>query len=186
MALPLKRLLNLRMDLATMGVLATLALFIFPFGMALAAAYDLLTMTIPNKLVLALVAGFFIVALPVGMPLEEIGFSLLVAAAVLLVGFVFFARGWIGGGDAKFAAATALWLGLHLTVPYLVYAAFGGGILTLAILALRQLPLMPIFTRFHWLERLHDRNTGVPYGIALAVSGLVTYSSSTIFERLTA
>lgn len=169
-----------------MGFLATLALFIFPLGMALSAASDLLTMTIPNKLVLALLAGYVLVALPVGVPLEEIGFSLLVAMAVLLVGFVFFARGWIGGGDAKLAAVTTLWLGLHLTVPYLVYAAFGGGILTLAILALRRMPLIPLISRFRWLERLHDRNSGVPYGIALAMSGLLTYSSSTIFERLTA
>ena len=173
------------MDAATMGVLATLALFIFPFGMAVAAAYDLLTMTIPNRLVLGLVLGFFVIALPLGIPLAEIGMSLLVALAVLVIGFIFFARGWIGGGDAKLAAATVLWLGLTLTIPYLVYAAFGGGILTLAILGLRQLPMMPIITRFAWLERLHDRASGVPYGIALAAAGLMTYSSTTIFDRLT-
>ena len=173
------------MDAATMGVLATLALFIFPFGMAVSAAYDLLTMTIPNRLVLGLVVGFFVVALPTGVPLPEIGVNILIALAVLVVGFIFFARGWIGGGDAKLAAATTLWLGLHLTVPYLVYAAFGGGILTLAILGLRQMPMMPIISRYAWLERLHDRSSGVPYGIALAAAGLLTFSSTTIFERLT-
>ena len=41
------------------------------------------------------------------------------AAAVLVVSFVFFARGWIGGGDAKLAAATALWLGFDQLLNYL-------------------------------------------------------------------
>ncbi|MBU1306876.1 MAG: prepilin peptidase [Alphaproteobacteria bacterium] len=166
--------------------MSTLALFVFPFAMALAASSDLLTMTISNKLVLALVAGFFVIAVAIGMPLADMGLHVLGALAVLVVGFIFFAQGWIGGGDAKLAAATTLWLGLTLTIPYLVYAAFGGGMLTLMILALRRMPLTPLIARFHWLERLHDRNTGVPYGIALAMSGLLTYSSTAIFERLTA
>ena len=45
------------------------------------------------------------------MPLAEIGMHVAAALAVLVVTFVFFSRGWIGGGDAKLAAATALWLG---------------------------------------------------------------------------
>ena len=41
--------------------------------------------------------------------------------AVLVVTFMFFARGWIGGGDAKLAAATALWLGFDQLLNYLLY-----------------------------------------------------------------
>ena len=103
---------------------------------------------------------------------------------VLAVGFAFFALRWIGGGDAKLAAATTLWLGFGLTLPYLVYAALLGGALTLAILALRRMPINPLVTRFRWLERLHDRKSGVPYGIALAIAGMLVYSNSAIFERL--
>ena len=44
-------------------------------------------------------------------------------ALVLVGAFAFFSFGWIGGGDAKLAAATSLWLGFGLTLPYLVYAA---------------------------------------------------------------
>ena len=46
------------------------------------------------------------------------------------------------------------------------------------------MPLTPFLARYVWLERLHDSKTGVPYGIALAVAGLLTYSNSAIFERL--
>jgi prepilin peptidase CpaA len=166
--------------------MSTIALLFFPFAMAFAASSDLLTMRISNKLVLLLVGGFLIVALATGLPLAQFAMHLTCAFVVLTVGFAFFAFGWIGGGDAKLAAATSLWLGFGLALPFLVYAALLGGLLTLAILALRGLPLNPIIARFRWIERLHDRKSGVPYGVALAIAGLLTYSNSTIFERLAA
>ena len=166
--------------------MSTIALLLFPIGMAFAASSDLLTMRISNKLVLLLVAAFCIVAMMVDMPLQQFAMHVTCAMIVLVVGFTLFALRWIGGGDAKLAAATALWLGFGLAVPYLIYAALAGGVLTLTILALRRMPLTPFLARYRWLERLHDPKSGVPYGIALAVAGLMTYSNSAIFERLTA
>ena len=72
-----------------------------------------------------------------GMPLAEIGMHVGAAAAVLVVSFMFFARGWIGGGDAKLAAATALWLGFDQLLNYLIFASLFGGVLTLAIMRFR-------------------------------------------------
>ena len=163
-----------------------LALLIFPFAMAFAASSDLLTMRISNKLVMLMTAAFVIVALATGLPLPEFAMHLTCALIVLVVGFAFFAFGWIGGGDAKLAAATSLWLGFGLALPFLVYAGLLGGLLTLAILGLRAMPLNPLIARFAWVERLHDRKAGVPYGIALAAAGMIVYSNSAIFERLTA
>jgi prepilin peptidase CpaA len=105
---------------------------------------------------------------------------------VLVVAFGFFALGWIGGGDAKLAAATTLWLGFGLTLPYLVYAGLLGGALTLIILALRRLPLSPMIARFAWIQRLHDRKSGIPYGVALAAAGLITYSNTAVFQHFVA
>lgn len=164
----------------------TVALFIFPFFMAFAASSDLLTMRISNKLVLLLVASFFVLAFILRMPLAEMAMHLACAAVVLLVGFTFFAFGWIGGGDAKLAAATTLWLGFGLALPFLIYAALLGGALTLLVLALRRYPLPSFLAGLSWLDRLHDPKSGVPYGIALAIAGLLTYSSSYIFLGLTA
>lgn len=158
----------------------------FPFAMALAASSDLLTMRISNKLVLLLVAVFCIVALAVDLPLQQFAMHVLCAMLVLVAGFTFFALGWMGGGDAKLAAATTLWLGFGLALPYLIYTALLGGALTILILALRRLPLMPLIARFRWIERLHDRKTGIPYGVAMALAGLLTYSQSAIFLRLAA
>ena len=162
------------------------ALLLFPAAMALAASSDLLTMRISNKLVLFLVASFCVLAIAIHLPLQQFAMHVACALVVLAAGFAFFALRWVGGGDAKLAAATTLWLGFGLTLPYLIYAALLGGALTLAILVLRRMPLTPFLARYRWLERLHDSKTGVPYGIALAVAGLLTYSNSAIFERLAA
>ncbi|WDR00649.1 prepilin peptidase [Devosia sp. J2-20] len=98
-------------------MLSTIALLLFPTGMALAASSDVLTMKISNKLVLAITAAFFIIALAVQLPLQLLGMHVMCALAVLCGGFALFALGWIGGGDAKLAAATALWLGFCADCP---------------------------------------------------------------------
>ncbi len=162
------------------------ALLFFPLIMAFAASSDLLTMRISNKLVLILTAGFLVMALVVELPLQQFAMHVLCAFIVLVVAFGMFAMRWIGGGDAKLAAATTLWLGFGFTLPYLVYTALFGGALTLAVLALRGMPLTPMIARFEWLSRLHNPKQGVPYGIAMAIAGLLTYSNTVIFERLAA
>ncbi len=165
-------------------LIAVPLLFVFPALMAYAACSDLLTMRISNKMVLILVAAFFVLALIVGMPLEQVGVHALTAIVVLLVAFSFFAFGWIGGGDAKLIAATALWFGFPGSVAYLIYASLLGGSLTLALLGVRRLPLPPQLKFVGWIEKLHDAKTGVPYGIALAAAGLAVYPTSIVFQRL--
>lgn len=164
----------------------TIALFFFPIAMVIAASSDLLTMRISNKLVLVLTAGFFIVAVAFSLPLQQIAMHLLCALIVLAVAFGLFALGWIGGGDAKLAAATTLWLGFGTTLPYVAYTALLGGALTILILVLRGIPLHPVLARMGWLARLHNKRSGIPYGIAMAVAGIIVYQNSAIFERLSA
>lgn len=95
--------------------------------------------------------------------------------AVLVVTFALFAFGWIGGGDAKLAAATALWMGWENLADYLLISTFIGGVLTLLILYARKWPLPTSLLRQNWIARLHDKATGVPYGIALAAAGLALF-----------
>ncbi|MGH7755067.1 MAG: prepilin peptidase [Vulcanimicrobiaceae bacterium] len=52
---------------------------------------------------------------------------------VLLVGFVAFSLGWLGGGDVKLLAAAGGALGTHDVVAFLLYTAIGGGILAVAV-----------------------------------------------------
>lgn len=150
-------------------------LLLFPALMALAASSDLLTMTISNRLSPALTGGFFLLTVITGVSLTAIGMHLAAAALVLTISFGFFSMGWIGGGDAKLAAATALWFGLDFLLDYLVYASLFGGVLTVLLIQFRRLPLPAPLARQTWILRLHEAGGGVPYGIALAVAALAVY-----------
>jgi prepilin peptidase CpaA len=156
-------------------VIDAIRLLLFPALMAFAASSDLFTMTISNRVTLVLAAGFFALALASGMPLEQMTWHVGAAAAVLLVTFTFFTRGWIGGGDAKLAAATALWLGFDHLMAYVLYASIFGGILTLAMIRFRLMPLPKTLADQEWIKRLHRLDGGVPYGIALAAAALLIY-----------
>ena len=150
-------------------------LTLFPAVMAFAASSDLFTMTIANRVSLVLIGGFILLAGLVGLSAAEMLSHAGAAAAVLAVAFTCFACGWIGGGDAKLAAATALWLGFANLLDYLVYASLFGGILTLLLLQFRQWPLPYALAGQTWLLRLHAKESGIPYGIALAIGALMIY-----------
>lgn len=161
-----------------------LLLTIFPGAMAFAAATDLFTMTVPNRLVLVLAAGFFILAPMVGLGWADIGLHVAMAAAALVVTFFMFSKGWIGGGDAKLFAATCLWLGPAGMLPYSIYAALFGGALTFLLLLMRGIPLPAGLLSQGWLVRLHNAKEGVPYGIALAAAGLMVYPETPFMAAL--
>jgi prepilin peptidase CpaA len=150
-------------------------LLLFPALMAFAATSDLLTMTIPNRVSLALAAGFLVLAGVSGMGLTDILVHVGAGATVLVVAFGCFAMGWVGGGDAKVAAAAALWFGFSELMNYLLWASLFGGVLTVLLIQFRQWPLPYSLTGQAWLVRLHAKETGIPYGIALAIGALMIY-----------
>jgi prepilin peptidase CpaA len=157
-------------------MLVIVVLVLFPLLMAYSAASDLLTMTISNRVSIALVLGFAAVALASGMPPATLlTMHLACGAAVLVLTFTLFAFGWIGGGDAKLAASTAVWLGWANLYDYGLAASILGAALTLGILMMRKHDLPPVLATRAWAVRIHTAGNGVPYGIALAVAGLALY-----------
>jgi prepilin peptidase CpaA len=156
-------------------------LLVFPIAMAFAGAMDLLTMTIPNRVSLALIVGFLLAALATGMPWTSFLWHVAAGASVLIVAFLMFARGWIGGGDAKLLAAAALWLGFEHLLAYSVLVSVLGGGLAIAILTYRTLVPPLWVSRPAWAVRLHDRKSGMPYGLALAAAALWIYPSTAWF-----
>ena len=157
---------------------------LFPAAMVLAAASDLFTMTVPNRLVLFLVVGFAVLAPLVGLSWTDVGIRMTLAAVALLATFAMFSFGWIGGGDAKLFAATCLWLGPHEVLLYGLYGALLGAVLTLILIFWRQVPLPAMLMSQRWLARLHSHEEGVPYGIALAAAGLIVYSNTPFVAAL--
>ena len=161
------------MAIASMAGLA--ATIFFPAAIIYAGIMDLLTMKIRNIVVLAVAVGYFVFAPLAGLTLYEIGMSLAVAAAVFIVTFGFFAAGWIGGGDAKLAAATTLWFGWEHAMHYFIIATIAGGLLTLAIIGFRSMLLPASLYKHEWIVRLHQSKSGIPYGAAFSLAALIVF-----------
>src|SRR5579871_6422340 len=129
---------SMPVSLVILGVFASLLLA--------AAFFDLISYTIPNRLTGALVALFltFLFTLAArghAMSWADIELHLLAGATALAITIAMYARGWIGGGDAKLFTVVCLWLGWHEMLNYAVVASLFGGALTMAILGLRTVPL---------------------------------------------
>jgi prepilin peptidase CpaA len=150
-------------------------MFFFPALVGFAAVSDLLTMTISNRVSLLLAGGFVVIAAFSGMSFQDFGWHVAAGLVVLVVAFACFAFGWIGGGDAKIAAASALWFGFGDLPEYLLLASVWGGVLTLLMLQFRKWPLPYALGSQQWLLRLHHKDSGIPYGVALAISALMVY-----------
>lgn len=157
---------------------------VLPLLLALAAGWDLASYTIPNLLSLAIVAVFLAFAAITGLNLSVLGAHFAAAGVALVAGFTLFALRWIGGGDAKLFAATALWFGFSDLMTYALVAAVIGGALTLVLLLVRRVPLPAFLIRQDWIARLHDHRSGVPYGVALAAGALVVLPDAQILSLL--
>jgi prepilin peptidase CpaA len=153
-------------------------LTVFPIAVIFAAAMDLFSMTIPNRISLVLIAGFFCLAPFAGLGLEDIGMHVLAGLLMLAITICLFSLNFIGGGDAKLASAVALWFGFGDLLEYVFCATMLGGLLSVAFLVFRQVPLPYAWAQAPWIERLHTPRGGIPYGIALAVAALITYNQS--------
>lgn len=165
-------------------VALTLA-FAFPALVLIAAVKDALSFTIPNWISLALIVLFPVAALASGAPLTTLGLHVAVGAAALAAGMAMFAMRWVGGGDAKLFAATALWLGWPAVTTFLFGAALAGGGLALMLLTLRSAALRPlVLLGPPWVNRLAEPGEGVPYGVAIAVGAFVAYSASPLSAGL--
>lgn len=166
-----------------MPLLQTALLFAFPALVIVAALHDAVSMTIPNWISAALIAGFAVAALAVGLPLAQAGTCLAVGVGALVAGMIMFALRWIGGGDAKMFASAALWLGTSGGVSFVLWTALAGGALALALLGGRRMvqlvgfPVRPPA----WIGRLLEPEGDIPYGIAICVGALLAFPQSPLF-----
>lgn len=172
-------------------MLEALIFVVFPFCMVFAAVSDMLSMTIANRVSLILIATFAAIAPLTGMDWATYGWHFAAAGLVLCVTFGMFAIGGMGGGDAKLLAATALWMGFSVElVAYLVYASIIGGVLTLVLVFYRNSSLATLTGTNMFLRHFANEKAGIPYGVALGISGLLVYPATAPMQwalgRLTA
>jgi len=155
-----------------------LSLTLFPVLMIIAGAGDALALKIPNWLTIAIVLLFFPMALATAMPWALVGMHLLTGIALFFVGFVLFALGLFGGGDAKLIAAAGLWFGWPNIVPFLVLTAFAGGVLAMAVGVWAAASMSAEIHDQSWVRRLRHLKPNVPYGYALAIGAILAFPQS--------
>src|SRR5579859_4638437 len=159
----------------TLSALAAIAgLLLFVFALLSAAVSDLTTYKIKNNLILTLLLPYLAFAPIAGITGHDIARSLVVAGVVLVVGFTLFAVGLIGGGDAKLATVTALWVGADHAFVYLLLMPLLGAVLAAIVYACRKWPLPKRLADTAWIARLRARAPGaeLPYGVAITLAAL--------------
>jgi len=143
------------------------------------ATIDIATRLIRNEICLAL--ALLGVAAQLASPMQ-LAQSLIAAAILLLLLFVIYQRGSIGGGDVKLLVALAIGLPLTGVIELLTMTALAGGVLALIHVIMRLLPypkLAPagssLVRRVYAVERWrHLRHAPLPYGVAIACGGIWT------------
>ena len=147
--------------------------------MAWAAWSDLRTLKIPNTLVLAVLAVFVVTGLW-GLPTDIFFWRLGHGFAILVLGFTAFSFGFIGGGDAKMAAAlTPFIVPMDLSLFLILYA-----VITLVLLMVLRL-VMQIYRHRDtgWLSidqlKKPARERVFPMGLIFGATILVYLSAAT-------
>lgn len=138
-------------------------------------AQDILAFRLPNWLTLSTaITAVALVMLPFGTfsPIAwHLGFGLVVMAA----GLVLFRFNLLGGGDVKWIAALAIWLGPNLNfLRFLVLMGFAGGLLAVIMAVVGR--LWPHYGRQE--GRLH-----IPYGVAIALAGMEYWLRSSVIGQ---
>lgn len=161
-------------------IAAAVLLTAFVALQAMAGWQDFRHLIIPNGICLTLAALYLPFVLVAGIdPLA----GLATGVAVFAAGAALFAAGWIGGGDVKLLAATALWAGPVFVPAMLVIVLLSGG--AFAIIewfrlgrVRRQLAVAgPAPSRF---TLARDRDVGVavvPYCLAIVTGGAYVAAS---------
>lgn len=154
----------------------------FPALVVWCALRDATSMTIPNKLTIAVAAAFFPAALAAGLPPAAWGLALATGLGCLVFGMAMFAFGWVGGGDAKLFAACGLWLGVSAATPFVFWTGVAGGVLAGGLVLAREMQKwLPQFGPT-WMQRLLTRGEGVPYGVAIAAGALAAFPASPVMK----
>jgi len=151
--------------------------------LAWAAIEDFRSFVIRNWVVLALLALYPIHVLTAPQTVAWTS-ALLIGAIVFGVGALFFFGGFMGGGDVKLLAATALWVGPQHSVAFLFVTVLCGFLLA-AVMAIRgalasapagaEAPALSIRSwigAFAGLRYAPLMKLTVPYGVAVALGGI--------------
>ncbi len=146
---------------------------VFPAVLIAAAVTDVISFTIPNLLSIVLTGAFLVLAPIAGLSLSDTLFHGLAGFATLALGFGLFLLHVVGGGDVKLLAATAVWTGWPHLGPFLLAVALAGGLVAVLLIIARRVARLAQLDPTSRFGRLMSTKEGVPYGVAIAIAGLI-------------
>lgn len=155
-----------------------LSVSLLPLLVAIAGIGDVFSYRIPNWLTGLIALLFFPMAAMTGLGGEAIMWHLITGLGVLACGFGLFAFGFIGGGDAKLLAATALWFGWPVSMVFLIYTSLAGGVLAIIYSIYRTFRIESEVRAISWLKRWTSFEPNLPYGLAIAVGTILAFPQS--------
>ena len=133
-----------------------------------AAVEDALRFRISN-LTCAAVLGAALVAVAVHGFSPGLWQNVAVFAAVLALGTLAFAAGWLGGGDVKLLAAVALWLDLRAAVGLVAAVFIAGGVVAIVYIVARR--------AVRAARPSTSRHGKVPYGVAVVTGAIFIFGT---------
>ncbi len=141
-----------------------------------AAVIDATKFIIPNVIVVALVALFFIAAIVSPLDTDWISHAG-AAASVFLGGVLAYRFKKLGAGDVKLMTAVSLWMGFEHLPLLLLYIGLSGGALAISSVLLRRVVQA---IAIQWtlpgsgvLPRLLLVGEKIPYGVAIAAGSII-------------
>lgn len=154
------------------------ALMLSSVGVLLMASlHDIVARTVPNW-----TAGVLAV-LGIGLRVMTGGLigGLCAGIIVFVLAALCWRRGWMGGGDVKLLAASAIVVPPSLVFSFITAVAISGGVLAIFYLVARRLVTAPrtarprsLFARALRVERWRIHRGGpLPYACAIAAGGLI-------------
>lgn len=127
---------------------------------------------IPNLNCLLIAALYPASVLTSATPVDWVG-ALAIGGGVLAVGFLLYAGGKVGGGDAKLVATVALWAGPALFLEFLLITGIAGGVMAAVLWVRHRFSRAASPGLFFVAEVDPDfRKRPMPYAIAIATGAL--------------
>lgn len=140
------------------------------FAMLAVLWFDVRRYIIPNWL-----CGFLLILYPVAVFMAPAPVDwkegLIAMAIVFAVGYIVFARNWMGGGDVKLLIASSPWVGLSSLMEFIFTVAILGGVLSVAVFMVRKIPV--VASKGAALPRVLRSGEPIPYGVAISIAFLL-------------
>lgn len=147
----------------------------YVFLIAYAIVTDVTSLRVPNWIPLAL-SGLYLGYAAFAGSYDELALHALIGAGALAASFALFSLGVFGGGDAKFLAALALWMGPASIGPFLVLATLFGGVTAAGLLGLKKLLMInPALENRAVIAKpvAWARDGKMPYALPLGLAALI-------------